>query len=101
METRETTEDGKIVLFVSGEIDGTNVDDFEKTVGEVCDRTEHLVLDLQELDYVSSAGLRVFLIMQKKMKQRGHSIVLRNVNEEVMDIFGVTGFAKLLNFEEN
>ena len=100
MEINEASQDGTIVLSISGEIDGTNVDEFENRVSDAADRTSSLVLDLGNLEYVSSAGLRVFLTLQKKVKQRGDSLIIKNVNEEVRDIFSVTGFVKLLNIEE-
>ena len=100
MEINEVSQDETIVLSISGEIDGTNVDEFENRVNDAADRTSSLVLDLGNLEYVSSAGLRVFLTLQKKVKQRGDSVIIKNVNEEVMDIFSVTGFVKLLNIEE-
>ncbi|MBO6108138.1 MAG: STAS domain-containing protein [Eubacterium sp.] len=99
MEIREEKSEENIILHVSGEIDGTNVDDFESTLDDACERTESLILDLDGLEYVSSAGLRVFLTIQKKMKQRGFDMLLKNVEDEVMDIFSVTGFVKLLNIE--
>ena len=97
METREVNENGKLVLFVSGEIDGTNVDSFEEQLNAFADKTDNVTLNLSELEYVSSTGLRVFLTMQKKAKQKGHKMELVHVNEEVMDIFTVTGFVKILN----
>lgn len=100
MEINEVSQDGTIMLSISGEIDGTNVDEFENLVSDAADRTSSLVLDLGNLEYVSSAGLRVFLTLQKKVKHRGDSLVIKNVNEEVRDIFSVTGFVKLLNIEE-
>lgn len=97
METNEIINENSVTLSISGEIDGTNVDEFDTCLNQSADKTESLILDLEGLEYVSSAGLRVFLNMQKKMKQRGHEMVLHNVNDEVMDIFRVTGFVKLLN----
>ena len=99
METKEIEQDGKLILQVSGEIDGINVDDFENVLNSAVGKTDSLTLDLKELEYVSSAALRVFLTTQKKLKQRGDEMVLINVNEEVMDIFTVTGFVKLLNIK--
>ena len=99
MEIREENREGQIELLISGEIDGTNVRTFEDKVTESADKTESLVLNLDGLEYVSSTGLRVFLTLQKSMRARGAEVVIRNVNEEVMDIFTVTGFVKLLNIE--
>lgn len=59
---------------------------------------EKLVLDLKELDYLSSAGLRVLLSAQKIMNKQG-SMVVRNVNEVIMEIFEVTGFCDVLTIE--
>ena len=99
MDIKEENLDGQIELIISGEIDGTNVGEFEEKVNGASDRTQTLVLNLDGLEYVSSTGLRVFLTLQKKMRGRGDEVVIRNVNEEVMDIFTVTGFVKLLNIE--
>lgn len=59
---------------------------------------EKLVLDMKELDYLSSAGLRVLLSAQKIMNKQG-SMVVRNVNEVIMEIFEVTGFCDVLTIE--
>jgi len=99
MEIREENRDGQIELFVSGEIDGTNVKEFEDKLNASSDKTQSLVLNLEDLEYVSSTGLRVFLTLQKSMRARGAEVIIRNVKDEVMDIFSVTGFVKLLNIE--
>ena len=57
-----------------------------------------LVLDIKELDYISSAGLRVFLSAQKAMNKQG-TMVVRNAGESVMDVFEVTGFTDILTIE--
>lgn len=99
MEIKEKSEGGIIILKISGEIDGSNVGDFEKALRHAAGRTDRLVLDLEDLEYVSSAGLRAFLIIQKEMKKAEHTMTIKNVNDEVMGIFMVTGFVKLLNIE--
>ena len=62
------------------------------------DGVKNLVIDLKELDYVSSAGLRVLLSTRKTMDGQGEMFV-RNANEAVMEVFKVTGFTNLLNIE--
>ena len=57
-----------------------------------------LDLDLQDLEYISSAGLRVILSAQKVMNRQGN-MVLRNVREEVMDVFEITGFVDILTIQ--
>lgn len=62
------------------------------------DGVSRLVFDLAKLEYISSAGLRVLLAMQKLMNQQGE-MVLQNVNEAVMEVFEVTGFSDILSIE--
>ena len=57
-----------------------------------------LILDMDKLDYISSAGLRVLLSAQKEMNKQG-SMLVKNVNENIMEIFDVTGFVDILNIE--
>ncbi len=100
MNITEQTENDITTLFVSGEVDGSNVADFEKAVMATIPETSHLILDLKDLEYVSSAGLRVFLMSQKRQIAAGNTMIIRNVNEDVMEIFSITGFVKLLNIDE-
>ncbi len=60
---------------------------------------KNVVMDLKRADYVSSAGLRVFLAMHKLLAERGGSFVLKNVNEDVMGIIKITGFHNVLKIE--
>ncbi|MBD9198210.1 MAG: LysR family transcriptional regulator [Clostridiales bacterium] len=62
------------------------------------DGVSRLVFDLAKLEYISSAGLRVLLAMQKLMNQQGE-MMLQNVNEAVMEVFEVTGFSDILRIE--
>ena len=60
---------------------------------------EHITLDARNLDYISSAGLRVLLSAQKTMNKQG-SMVVKNISQEIQDIFEVTGFDEILNIEK-
>mgnify|MGYP001031471659 CR=1 FL=1 len=62
------------------------------------DGITRLVFDVEKLEYISSAGLRVLLAMQKLMNRQG-AMLLRNVNEAVMEVFEVTGFSDILRIE--
>lgn len=62
------------------------------------DGVTQLTLDLQQLAYLSSAGLRVILGAQKRMNKQGQMVV-RHVNETIMEVFEVTGFVDILTIE--
>ena len=93
----EKTNDGKtLTVALAGEVDSLNINDIEKKLLEEVEGVTDLIFDLKDLVYISSAGLRVLLQMQKMMKTQG-SMVIKNVGSDVMDIFKVTGFVRLLN----
>lgn len=98
MEVVKNLDGGKMVAEVKGRLDTATAPDFEKELKESLDSVTELILDFSELEYVSSAGLRVILSMQKIMSKQG-SMVIRGVNDVVMEIFEVTGFADILTIE--
>ena len=83
---------------VSGRLDTTTAPELEASLKESFEGITKLVLDFGELDYLSSAGLRVLLQAQKTMNKQGEMIV-KNVNETVSEIFEVTGFSDVLTIE--
>ncbi len=87
-----------LTVYIEGKLDVLTSPQLEKELGDL-KGIENLVLDLKELLYTSSAGLRVFLNAQKIMDDQG-DMVIRNANEDVMDIFKETGFNKLLDIED-
>ena len=85
------------VIEISGRLDTTTAPVLDKTISEDIPENTNLTLDLKCLEYISSAGLRVLLSAQKRIQKCG-SMKLRNVSEEVMDVFEMTGFADILEF---
>ena len=83
---------------VTGRLDTTTAPELEATLNESYSGVTKLVLDFSTLDYLSSAGLRVLLQAQKTMNKQGEMVV-RNVNETILEIFEVTGFADVLTIE--
>ena len=69
--------------------------DLEKELRDVLDRLTELTLDLEKLEYISSAGLRVLLTAQKVMNRQGE-MKITHVNSTIMEIFEVTGFTEIL-----
>ena len=88
----------ELVLQIVGRLDTTTAPALEKTIMENMNDVKNLTLDFKELEYISSAGLRVLLSAQKKMQQIG-KMKVTNVCEEVMEVFEITGFADILVIE--
>ncbi len=88
----------ELVLEITGRLDTITAPALDKTIYENLGEIKSLILDFKNLEYISSAGLRVLLSAQKKLQQNG-TMKLKNVREEVMDVFEITGFADILTVE--
>ena len=88
----------ELVLEITGRVDTITAPALEKTINENFGEFKNFILDFKNLEYISSAGLRVLLGAQKKMSQIG-SMKIKNVCELVMEVFEMTGFADILNIE--
>lgn len=89
---------GTTVISVAGRLDTITAPALDKAIAENFEGTAELVLDLKELQYISSAGLRVLLSAQKKMHGAG-SMKLVGVCESVMEVLEMTGFSEILVIE--
>ncbi|MBQ7200469.1 MAG: STAS domain-containing protein [Eubacterium sp.] len=97
MTVTKTFEGTTLTVAIEGKIDVVTSPMLEEELGKL-ERVEDLIFDLKDTLYISSAGLRVLLSAQKIMDDR-ESMVIRNANEDVMDIFKETGFLKILDVE--
>ena len=88
----------KLTVALEGRLDTVTSPDLEKCLKEALGGVTELVMDFEELDYVSSAGLRVLLSAQKTMNRQG-SMKLIHVSESIMEILEVTGFSDILTIE--
>lgn len=99
MTITKNTENGVLTLALEGRLDTNTAPELEKEIGEdLTADVQTLILDLKDLEYISSAGLRVLLASQKKMNKQG-SMVVKNANDMIMDVFQVTGFIDILTVE--
>ena len=89
-----------LTISLEGRLDNNTASELEEKI-ENLKRIKDLTLDLDGLDYISSAGLRVLLTMQKLMNSKDGKMTITNVSENVMGIFEVTGFSEILNIEED
>jgi len=96
IDMKKTTD--QVTLADAGRLDTTTAPALEKAINENIQEEKHLILDIKEVEYISSAGLRVLLGAQKKMQKIGSMKVL-NVCEEIMEIFEMTGFVDILDIE--
>lgn len=87
-----------LTVVLTGRLDTTTAPQLEAELKANMAGVEKLVLDFAGLDYLSSAGLRVLLAAQKIMNKQG-SMVVKNVNETIAEIFEVTGFCDILTIE--
>lgn len=84
---------------LQGRIDTVTAPEVEAVLNEVPASVKEVVLSFKELDYISSAGLRVLLSAHKKMRGQGGSLVITDANEVIQEIFEVTGFSDILNIQ--
>ena len=98
MNIQKTLSGTTLMVALEGRLDTTTAPKLEEELRASVDGVSRLVFDLEKLEYISSAGLRVLLAMQKLMNRQG-AMLLRNVNEAVMEVFEVTGFSDILRIE--
>ena len=91
-------EKSELTVLLTGRLDTVTAPEFEKELKGSLDGVKELVIDMEKLEYISSAGLRVLLAAQKIMGKQG-SMKVTHVSETIMEIFDVTGFADILTIE--
>lgn len=95
---KKEQDNNKLTFALEGRLDTVTSPELESAIKDSLDGVKELVMDFENLEYISSAGLRVLLSAQKTMMQQGSMKVI-NVNDIVMEIFDVTGFGDILTIE--
>lgn len=98
MDIIRTNENDVCKIALTGRLDTTTAPDLEAELKDNLDGVKELEIDLQNLDYISSAGLRVLLFAQKTMNAQG-KMTIKNVKPEIMEVFEITGFTDILTIE--
>lgn len=98
MNIEKTISTNTVTLKITGRLDTVTAPELEAVLDSCVAGVQELVLDFAEVEYISSAGLRVILKAQKQMNVQG-SMKLVQVNDSVMEVFDITGFADILNIE--
>ena len=101
METKIEELDERIIVNMIGSLDTAAAITAEETLkpiteGEVA---KDIVFECEELEYIASSGLRILLDVLKKTKAKGKTVTLRNVNDDIKNVFKITGFINLFEFE--
>ena len=97
MQIKKELENNVLVLALEGRLDTVTAPELEREVSDLSG-VRDLVIDMKNLEYISSAGLRVILKAQKTMNTQG-SMKLKNVGESIMEVFEITGFSDFLTIE--
>ena len=98
MTINQNREGNQLTISLEGRLDTATAPELEAVIDTALTGVETLVMDLEQLEYVSSAGLRVFLKMQKLMNTQGAMKII-HVNETIMEVFDITGFVDILTIE--
>ncbi|HIY22616.1 MAG TPA: STAS domain-containing protein [Candidatus Flavonifractor merdigallinarum] len=98
MTITKRAEGKKLTIALEGRLDTTTAPELEAELNSSLDGVTELVLDMAELLYLSSAGLRVVLAAQKRMNKQGHMTVT-HVCADIMEVFEITGFVDILDIQ--
>ena len=98
MNITKNKDGSKLTLTLEGRLDTTTAPQLEGELKSTLEGVTNLEFDFQNLEYLSSAGLRVLLAAQKAMNKQGN-MMIRHVNETILEVFEVTGFSDILTIE--
>ncbi len=93
MKVEFKTQNEILIIEVNGSIDSNTAPEVQQKVLEASTDSNNVIIDLSEVDFVSSAGLRVILMIYRQIKAKNGKVVLVGVSEEIQDVMTVTGFA--------
>jgi len=102
MDLQTKVEGNAIVVSISGRLDAVTAPEYEKRIRELIDSgNSYFVVDFEQLDYISSAGLRGLLLMAKLLSAKGGRACLANVNGNVRSVFDMCGFNTVFKMENS
>ena len=100
MKVEITQKDNQVMVAFEGRLDTMTSSEFEKNLTPYFSiQGIELILDCNDMQYISSAGLRVLLMAHKNITARGGRFIIRNLNKDVSSIFDMTGFSRILTIE--
>ena len=100
MKTTIQEQDGNMVAIIEGRLDTVAAPETEKAMNVLNDvEDKDIIIDCTDLEYISSAGLRIFLGILQNAQERGGHVYIRNINDQVRTIFTITGFSNIFEFK--
>lgn len=91
---------GKTLAVLNGRLDTTNAEQFQKDIAPLFeDENPNIELDCTGMDYTSSQGLRIFLMLQKSVSSKKGSMVMTNMKPQVKEVFDITGFSNIIKIK--
>ncbi len=100
MKTTINEQDDRIIVVLEGELDTAAAQETEQTLQPLMDNNgRDILFDCAQLDYIASSGLRILISILKSARANGHKVVLKDVNDEIKNVFKLTGFISLFDFE--
>ena len=102
MNVESRREGSSLVLIADGRVDGTNASEFQDAMkAEINESDRAVVLDLQDLTYISSAGLRVVLLIAKDLQRQGAKMAACSLSDPVREVFVISGFDKIIPIHDS
>ena len=90
----------KTIVILTGSLDTAAAIEADQSLKPITEgEGKDILFECQELEYIASSGLRILLDVLKKTKAKGHKVILRNVNDDIKNVFKITGFINLFEFE--
>ncbi len=97
MDVSIVKEGAKSLVKLSGRLDTTNADKFQADITPLMeDPDPDIEFDCSEMEYTSSQGLRMFLLLQKSVSSKGGKMVMKDMKPQVKEVFEITGFSNII-----
>ena len=87
----------KTIVELIGRLDTASVEEFNEEIAEIVAENKDIILDCNELEYISSSGLRSLLNLHKQLKAEGGQLAIKNLQQTVKSVFDLTGFTMMMN----
>lgn len=101
MEIRLNEQDGRLIIAIIGDLDNVASSQAERSLAPAFEREDcDILIDCTDLNYISSSGLRILLNLYKHTRANGHQAILKGMNEEVKEVFDLSGFLQLFTVEK-